>query len=151
MSIFKHLGRTGFWLLWPGLWLYLRFSYRTRVLLICGDEFLVLRSWFGTADWGLPGGGAHKQEAAVVAAQRELFEETGIKVVVTELTDRGEFMAHSHGFRYKYRLFVHEVASKPELRLQAEEIKDATWLNHANLPKRHLDSEVLTAVSNWWR
>ena len=52
--------KLGFMLLWPGLFLYFFASHRTRVILTCGDEILLIqdasRYFFDTESWALPGG-----------------------------------------------------------------------------------------------
>ncbi|MEK9791492.1 MAG: NUDIX hydrolase [Halieaceae bacterium] len=44
---------------------------------------LLVQDWAG--DWALPGGGVKPGESASCGAEREVFEETGIPVVATQL------------------------------------------------------------------
>ena len=58
------------------------------VIVHCKDELLMLRrakGKFGEGLWGVPAGKQHKNETALVTAQRELFEETGLVVATEDL------------------------------------------------------------------
>jgi len=44
---------------------------------------LVLSGWLNTGEWGLPGGGLHKNEPTVDGLLREVREETGLDVEVS--------------------------------------------------------------------
>jgi 8-oxo-dGTP pyrophosphatase MutT (NUDIX family) len=142
-KLWGNIGVVLFWLGWP-LWLvYFRFGgLRSRVLVLCGDEFLLLQSWLGANDWGLPGGGCKKGERPVAAAVRELKEETGIIVTESSLKRLGSRVHTQYGLRYHARFFSVELASKPELKLRKPEIHAAVWVRRDELSAFKLDTDA---------
>ena len=81
------MGILAFWISWPALWIYLRRGERTRLLLVCNGEFLVLKSWLRAGRrWNLPGGGLHDGEQPDAGLMREVREETGITLSKQQIT-----------------------------------------------------------------
>lgn len=76
--LWQLIGIVGFWAAWPLLFVYLYFTARTRVLVVAGEQVLVVKGWLSTGAWDLPGGGLHRHETADAGVMRELHEETGI-------------------------------------------------------------------------
>ena len=70
-SLWTFLGRVGGVMTWPLVWVVIRYTTRSRVLIICGDEVLLLKGWLSTGRWGLPGGGIRRGEDPVEAVLRE--------------------------------------------------------------------------------
>lgn len=127
-------GRVIFWLAWPVLWIYLRRGSRTRLLLICGDEFLALRGWFGARNgWTLPGGGLHKNEAPVSGLIREVQEETGIILDKKLIKPACIGTSDRYGLKFSYVSFTVELDKKPDVKIQRLEIADYAWLPIDNL------------------
>lgn len=81
------IGRAAFWLAWPLLYVYFYSSRRTRVLVVAGDEVLLVKPWLASGRWSLPGGGLHRHEDPRAGAVRELYEETGIEVAQGDLRE----------------------------------------------------------------
>jgi len=79
------VGRVIYLLAWPVSYVYLRSSHRTRVVVSSKDKILVVKNIIGKNEWGLPGGGLHKNERSIDGAIRELYEETGIKMAASDL------------------------------------------------------------------
>lgn len=80
--------------------------------------------------WGFPKGHKEKEESDLEAAQRELYEETGLNI--SRLLHAVPFV-EAYKFKFKGQLidkqvfyFLAEV--KGELNLQVEEVKDAKWV-----------------------
>ena len=142
------MGRAVFWLTWPALWLMLRWSRRTRLLLICGDEFLVLRGWLGSGEWGLPGGGLHRGEDPVLGLIREVEEETGLRLRPDQLKYAFDGLYKSRGMRFTFLSYVVELQSKPSLKRQPREIAEITWQNIYE-PKIRLNSDA-QQTRDWW-
>ncbi len=123
------LGRLLYWLLWPLTWLYRPLCMRCRVLVICGNEFLAVKPYFGSGSWQLPGGGRRKNEADASAASRELLEETGLVMPVHNLVPlcvNKEF--RQNGLRLYYTIFVVVIVKKPPLTPDKNEIAACKWL-----------------------
>src|ERR1035438_9542189 len=97
----KLIGKISFWLLWPGLYLHLMGSVRSRVIISCGDQILLIRNWLGPGDYTLPGGGIRKNEEPGDGAVRELKEETGLDIETKSLVlIKQKFLASEKGLRY---------------------------------------------------
>ncbi|MDB5182421.1 MAG: ADP-ribose pyrophosphatase [Candidatus Saccharibacteria bacterium] len=139
-----------FWLLWPAWVVYFRISnVRARVLVVCGDEVLLVQGWLGTKNWNLPGGGATKNEKTVSAAARELHEETGILAPESSLTKLASFKHKKYNFKYHGDLFVLSLNEKPELSLRKGEIWNAAWVPLAEMKQYDLDDEARLALRRY--
>lgn len=102
----KLLGRTIYWLVLPLLFIYLRNSRRSRIIVSKANEILLIKNWIGSGLYTLPGGGIKKNEKPENGIIRELREETGICLDLKQLrvlkpvhlvTDRGH-KYHCYGF-----------------------------------------------------
>lgn len=122
------VGRLMFWCLWPLIWIYSPLKKRSRILVVYGDQFLVVKSYFGSNKWQLPGGGMHKNEDPKAASARELFEETKIKVKLNEISELCDCVFYEHGLKMRYLVFAVNLNQKPDVVTQKLEISDYTWL-----------------------
>jgi 8-oxo-dGTP pyrophosphatase MutT (NUDIX family) len=150
-SLWLAVGRLGFWCAWPALWIYLRGSQRSRLLLV--DEagrVLVVKGWLSTQQWSLPGGGMHKQEDPKLAAIREAEEEAGITVQPEQLQFLGHKPLHNKGFIVDTYLYGAKVAMMTT-RLQRFEIIAADWVEPGELTAENAEPDVLTALQAWSR
>lgn len=121
------LGIVCYWLTWPGVALFLRNSTRTRIVVVSGDEILLVKTWLGTGKWGLPGGGLHRKEDPAEGAVRELQEETGIVAKPQSLEYLTTHVQHKRGVRYTLIVYALRLSKKPDIRRQRLEINDAAW------------------------
>ena len=145
-----YLGTGSFWLLWPVWVVYFRISnIRARVLVVCEDEVLLVQGWLSSKHWGLPGGGAKKSEETIVAAKRELYEETGIETAESSLTKLGSFKYAKHGFKYGGDLFVLNLPEKPVLTPKKGEIWNIEWVPFGEVKKIKLDDEARSALRRY--
>lgn len=147
-KLWPTLGRIVFWCSWPALWLYLRSSKRTRVLIVCGDDFLVLRSWLGSGEWSLSGGGLHKGEPVIDGLVREVKEETGLKLDTDNLTHAYQAEHRSTGFTFTYDCFTYEFEEKPMIKPQKGEIYEYAWQSFKNITLP-LSADTKKAIA-WW-
>jgi 8-oxo-dGTP pyrophosphatase MutT (NUDIX family) len=146
MSLYARLGRILYWGVWPGSWLYLRGSRRTRLLLVCGDEILVVNNWLGAGKWNLPGGGLHKGEDPVQGLRREVREETSIQLPPGNLRLLAEELYRIHGFRYQCNYFTAAVSRKPSSVHQRFEIIEVAWTKRADITAEHHGPDVIRAL-----
>lgn len=110
---------------------------RARVVVKNEDgDILLLKTWLGANKWGLPGGGAERDEPVIEAAAREVFEETGIKVTPSDL--RLLFTLRSMGHEEAVYMTTAPKASLPPLPPNRFEIEKMAWV--AMEEARPLDS-----------
>ena len=102
-------------LIFPIRWVAVRGSERPRVLVIVDDQILLVRVWIDDGRWSLPGGGKHRSEESVAAAQRELREETGIEVQAKDLKFLGMADVSDVDVRYESPAFAMHLSSRPKI------------------------------------
>jgi 8-oxo-dGTP pyrophosphatase MutT (NUDIX family) len=142
-------GRIIYWVGWPVSFASLYFTKRSRVLIVCGQEVLVVKGWLGSGHWHTPGGGIHKGEAPVDGAMREVQEEIGLTVKPEQLQQLfHKRITTRRFFRYDCYAFVLLLLVKPELKLQPNEIIDSAWLPLEAIRRQEagkITSEMLAA------
>lgn len=142
-------GRVAFWTAWPLLFVYLLRGERTRVIIRCGKEVLVVRGWLGSGRWILPGGGMHAGEDAVAGAIREVREETSLVLRPEQMRYVGVFNA-GRGLRFRYHLFATELVEKPQLAPQKYEITHMEWmLEDALRTTKTAEGATVDALRTW--
>ncbi len=149
-NIWQRVGITAFWVSWPLLYVYLRQSKRTRLLVVSGDKVLVLKNWLGAGKWSLPGGGLHWGEDPKKGAIRELREETGITVTVEQLKPLSQGVASDHGLRHKYTAYLVELTEPLPPKPQRGEVLSVTWLNWQELLATKTTESVEQLARKWF-
>lgn len=147
-QLWLKLGVLVFWLSWPALWVYLYRSKRTRLLIVSGGEFLVLRGWLGAGNWNLPGGGLQKGEEPLTGLLREVKEETGLTFAKEQIKPLLKGLYREYGLRFTYDCYVLELPHQPEIKKQRREIADHAWLPVEN-PQLTLSQDVHAALDKW--
>jgi len=142
------LGRLAAVVSWPLVWLVIRFTRRSRVLIVSGDEILLLKGWLSLGRWGLPGGGIKKGEMPTTAAVREVMEETGIMLDHNQLRSMGT-LRQTKLYPYRIQAFVTEFKSKPELHIRGVEIVDAIWAKQSDIEKLGAEQHVNMLLTAW--
>jgi 8-oxo-dGTP pyrophosphatase MutT (NUDIX family) len=144
------IGTGVFWVLWPVWVVYFKFSgTRSRVLVVCDDEVLLLQGWLGVKEWNLPGGGVKKGETIEAGAVRELAEETGIMINESNLTRLGRRQHNRYGLRYKAEFFVVHLAEKPTLTLSRHEIFAGKWVRLSRVETLALNDDARYALKRY--
>lgn len=136
-------GKITYRLAWPAFWFYYRRNERTRLLLVCGHEVLVLKQWISDGSWSLPGGGLHKNEKPVDGLLREAREETGLQFQPKDLQFLGKGAYRKAGLSFAYSVFFTRLNDKPKLHRQKHEVAELRWLNTDRLEQENL-SPTLT-------
>lgn len=147
LSVWDRLGIAAFWLTWPGLWLVLRWSKRTRAVVRAEGKILVVRGWLSNGKWSLPGGGVHRGEDARQALIREVEEETGLRLKPLQLNRVGGFRFSSEGLSFAYTLFSADIKNSLETRRQRLEISAIAWVSEQDLDAKNANDDVLTALN----
>jgi 8-oxo-dGTP pyrophosphatase MutT (NUDIX family) len=120
-----------FWVLWPLIWLYAPLRTRARVLVRYKDTYLVVRPYFGSGVWQLPGGGIKFGETALAAAKRELYEEVHVSPEdMQELCEPRTYK--ENGLLLRYVLFGASCTTKPSITKNSE-IAAYAWLTKQEL------------------
>ena len=136
----------------PGLYFYLKKDERTRVVVTVGDEILVLKGWYGSNKWMLPGGGMHKGEGRTEGAARELREETGIVVHPSRLTYVASgTVRDSYGFKINHHIFTLALDARPEVNISNSEISDHDWRKPEDLiaDQKHVLKATRSTLAVW--
>lgn len=145
------IGIAIFWIGWPLIWLKLRKSRRTRVLVVCNQEILVVKTWIGDGKWSFPGGGLHRGETTNQGAKRELAEETGIKLPPKEFRKLDDKQDGFRGLSFIADRFVVNLSKKPSTKPQLPEIIDISWLPIGKSTDRLLRSDAQEMLEVWRR
>lgn len=72
------IGVAAYFMAWPLLFIFLRSTHRSRVIVVAENQILLTMDWLGNRTWTIPGGGRRRHELASNAAVREVKEETGL-------------------------------------------------------------------------
>lgn len=137
-NIYTQLGGLAYKMTKPFIRLYAneRHTRARTVILNDQQEILLVRTWFGSQRWTLPGGGIHRLESPAQAAAREAREETGLPITPDQLRQLGTFTNTDAAAPYVVACFVAHVP-KRELRiarLRQLEMLDIAWFSLKNLP-----------------
>ena len=99
------------------------------------DRLLVLQSSPHKATrglWGVPAGKLESNESPEAAALRELCEETGISIPLSQIRSLGCLYIHKPELSYIYHMFKIDLDQMPQVQL-SEEHQDYTWASLQDL------------------
>ena len=150
-NLWRLIGRVGFWAAWPLLFVYLRFGRRTRVLIRCGEDLLVVKGWLSIDAWLFPGGGLHRGEDAAAGAVREVWEETGIRLEPSDLTflfERDVVTPQKLSFRCV--AYAIELSMKPDIKPAKGELVSIGWRPISELRKQSAAKQLLEPALAAW-
>lgn len=133
-----------FYLLWPLVWLYAPLTRRVRVIVIRDEEILVVKNWFGSGKWQLPGGGIKFGESPEAAAIREMREELAVDIRQVRLLDAEPHIIQQNGMLFRYHFVLADISNTAQLSTQ-HGITAHTWLRISDM--HSTETEVTTAVA----
>ncbi|MEX0748816.1 MAG: NUDIX domain-containing protein [Candidatus Saccharimonadales bacterium] len=105
--------------------------YRVRCAIFYQGEILLVRHVGGANEWSLPGGGIHRNETPIIAAEREVWEE--LKLTVSNLREL-EHMRVTHKYVTTDNVLVRGEATMRKLRRRKWELQAAEWFTLDDLP-----------------
>ncbi|MFF8696766.1 NUDIX domain-containing protein [Streptomyces sp. NPDC015144] len=120
------------------------------VLLAAGHVLLIERGWAPYKNsWALPGGHVDSGETSLAAAARELEEETGIPIPVTDLRQVGAFDAPDRDPRGRYVSIAYTTTLPAPIPPTAgNDATTARWWPLDKLPDLAFDhADILTAAT----
>ncbi len=130
----KFIGRAIYWLSWPLIWILIRNTRRSGVLVMCDSEVLLVKNVISGDDlWTLPGGGNKGSEADKVCATRELKEELGITIDPVDLRELGEYNNKGRGYSYTSALFMLACDKGRKLK-KGHELQAMDWFPIKSMP-----------------
>lgn len=148
--IFQLFGRLIFRVGWPLWWVYFKLQpERTRVLVIADGRVLLVKGWLSDGRWALPGGGAKRNEDLLIAAVRELKEETGIDVPASSLRHLGDYRHTRLRLIYQAHYFALELDDHPVLVKRWPEIIESDWLKLTDIRGNMLDEDAAYALKQY--
>ncbi len=122
------VGIIAFWASWPALYLRLRRSARVRIVVLHQGNVLLVRNWYNSGQWQLPGGGIRQDESMTESAQRELAEEVGIELQPEDFNSLGkQFAVRERGLPFRCQPVIAHVGSE-DFSIKKREIVDGKWL-----------------------
>lgn len=147
--LWTRIGRLTFWAAWPLLWIYLRRGERTRVLIVSEGQALVVKGWLGSGKWVLPGGGLHSNESPIDGALRELYEETGLRLLPEDLQEGGQDTSTDSGLAFKFHAFYAQLPKPSLLKHWSFEILEIAWVPLEQLTPATAENSTAKLATRW--
>jgi 8-oxo-dGTP pyrophosphatase MutT (NUDIX family) len=118
------------YVLWPVFFVIFPIRKRSTLLIMVGDELLVVKHKIYFGSWNLPGGGVKIGEDPLVSAVREVYEELHIKINEDEIRElsTGYETVREFGITSRQKFFVYSPSEKPVVKKNFE-ILDCVWMS----------------------
>ncbi len=142
------IGRSVYRIITPVYAVLLPSTKRTRVLLVCGNEILVVRSWLSDGRWKLPGGGLRRHEEPARGALRELREETGLSLPLEKFAGPQELQLRQGINRYTCYLYVITVSQTVPVRMRWPELTACQWVDYSKMSADNAYGDVTAAIKS---
>lgn len=148
-ELIMRCGIVVFWAAWPFWFVYFKLHpQRTRVVIIAENKVLLVKSWLNSGSWGLPGGGAHKDEELTDAALREVQEEVGHVLAQKDMMFKETRRRSVFGLSYNAHYFVSSLERTFQPKLQRLEIAEAQWVPISALSSLKLDTDTAYVIKS---
>jgi 8-oxo-dGTP pyrophosphatase MutT (NUDIX family) len=97
------------------------------------NKVLVVKNWFGSGYWQLPGGGIKFGEKPLDGINRELREELGIEVLNGTLITKEPLTTQSRGLLLRQFYALYRLDTQPKV-AKSRELTACTWLDIDDAP-----------------
>jgi 8-oxo-dGTP pyrophosphatase MutT (NUDIX family) len=148
--LWKVTGRLLFIVFYPFIAYALNRNERARVIIFHENETLLVRSWVGSSEWDLPGGGLHKSEDPRSGAARELYEELKLNAIPDSLELVDETKVKSGLINYTAHFLKLNLEERPHLRLQRLEVTEAAWFNKQEISNIKINPTIKKQLAKAW-
>lgn len=129
------LGRMAYKFVRPFLGLLISGKPRTRAMVICDFQILLVRNWKGRQRWTLPGGGVKNQETFQQGIVRELKEELDLEVAQKDLEHVSKIDHVEGSINFPVIVYRLDLSEKPSLSMRPSEVIDTKWFDVDGLPQ----------------
>lgn len=123
---------------WPFTGLILHNSNRVRVYVVAEGKLLLQKTSYSSQNWSLPGGGINRPESPMMAARRELCEETGLDFDQNQFKELGQARVPLGGKSWPVMNITYFEVRLPKLPKVSTprplEIIDIDWFDLSKLP-----------------
>src|SRR5258706_14802194 len=119
-------------------------NVRTRVIVTYDGKLLLLEPLDSESGWRLPGGGLEYNESLMECGEREVFEETAIKIKATSVAFLREWVVpkycivpdsqNSIGYGLEVYLYAHPVTDQLQPRAENPDAQKPHWIPLALVP-----------------
>ena len=140
-----------FWLSWPFLFARMYRTTRVRVLVYHDKKILLVRNWYGSGQWQLPGGGLMRGESPEHGACREVMEEVSIPITPSQLTQLTPLrVVHEKMLRFTYQTFTYQPSGRPQAKPERYDIDAYSWVSvDEALRDYHISASARRALTQW--
>jgi ADP-ribose pyrophosphatase YjhB (NUDIX family) len=147
MIINQFLGKITYIFTYIPIRLLLLNTTRVYLVLQVDNKILVTKNWLGLhIKWRLPGGGLKKGEQSSQALIRECQEEIGLSINADDLVLITKTAIKANG--YKFYLYKLNMANKPGININNQEIVQYDWLDLKTIPDKLCSKEVAFAKAH---
>ena len=133
-------------------------NVRTRVIVTHGQKMLVLEPEPPDEGWRLPGGGMEPNESLAECAVREVMEETGIAIQVSNIAFLREWVVPKYcvipgetGTTYAMEVYLYATPTTQDLEVRRENPQRPMgyWIPFADVAKLPLWPKELKTLAAW--
>ncbi|CAN5649497.1 hypothetical protein BH23PAT2_BH23PAT2_06710 [soil metagenome] len=150
-AVWTGMGILAFWLSWPFLFVLMYHTTRVRVLVHHNEQILLVRNWYGSGQWQLPGGGLKRGESPENGARRELMEEISLRITPSQLTQLTSLrVVHEKQLRFTCQTFSCQLSDREQVKPGHYDIDAYSWVSvDEALQEYHISTSARRALTQW--